>query len=200
LSRSQPLIYIVIVLSLLTALSTLRVIPLGLTTGFVDMLPHIDIRPIAFIAHISAASVALVTGGFQLLPWLRKNHINWHRWNGRVYVLAVICGGVSGFWLGLSALGGPIALLGFVVLAVLWCITTVVAVVRVRAGNIKAHRAWMYRSFALTFGAVTLRLQLAVFLFFGVDYVTASVWLAWSAWVPNILLVEYMLRRESAKS
>lgn len=192
---TRSLTYLVVGLSFLIAFSTLRAFPLGLSIGFEAMLPHIDLRPVAFIAHIAGASIALFTGGIQLLDWVRKHHLNWHRWNGRVYVVAVLCGGVSGFWLALSALGGSTAMVGFALLAVLWCITTILGLVNARAGNIKAHRAWMYRSFALTFAAVTLRIQLAVFIFSGWEYADASVWLAWISWVPNLIWMEWKLRR-----
>jgi len=193
--HTRTLFFIGLGLCLLTAFATLRAIPLGLEVAFADMMPHITLRRLAFLLHIGGASVALATGGFQLWDGLRQRHLNWHRWNGRVYVVAVLCGGISGFWLGLSALGGPVAVVGFVLLAIIWCIFTILAVLRIRSGDVQAHRAWMYRSFALTFAAVTLRLQLMVFVFAGVGYAEASVWLAWISWVPNLLWVEWKLRQ-----
>ena len=53
-----------------------------------------------------------------------------------------------------------------------------------------AHRRWMIRSFALTFGAVTLRLQILAFLPFGLMYNDVAPFLAYSAWIPNLLAVE----------
>lgn len=193
----QPkLLFIVgVALSLLVAVATLRVIPLGLRTAFDVMQPHIELRPLAFSSHIFAASIALGIGGFQLWDTFRQRRLWWHRIAGRVYVFCVLIGGAGGFILGLSALAGPIAQAGFVLLAILWWITTIMAVINIRAGNISAHRTWMYRSFALTFAAVTLRLQLLCFTIAGIDYLPASVWLAWTCWVPNILLVEWWIQK-----
>jgi len=192
----QPklLFFVGVALSLLVAISTMRVIPLGLHIAFAEMLPHIELRPLAFLTHIIAASVALGIGGFQLWDTFRQRRIGWHRIAGRVYVFSVLVGGAGGFVLGLSALAGPIAQAGFVILAILWWITTIVAVINIRAGNIGTHRVWMFRSYALTFAAVTLRLQLVFFMIAGVDYVSASLWLAWTCWVPNLILVEWWIR------
>jgi len=190
----KPLFILGVTLSVLVALATFRFIPLEMPLAFEVMLPHIEMRPVAFLTHIVAASLALGIGGFQLWDTFRQRRLAWHRWAGRAYVLCVVIGGVSGFFLGLSALAGAISQAGFVLLAILWCLTTITAVVKIRTGFIKAHRVWMYRSYALTFAAVTLRLQLACFMIAGVDYVPASLWLAWTCWVPNLLLVEWWIQ------
>ena len=64
---------------------------------------------------------------------------------------------------------------------------------RARFG-IAAHRRWMTRSYALTFATVTLRLwlpRLAAIFPFETAYQTVS----WLAWVPNLLIVEWAIRR-----
>lgn len=193
--KTRHLFFVSIAFSVLVALSTLRFIPLGLALAFEAMLPHIELRPIAFLAHIVAASIALGIGGFQLWDSFRQRHLAWHRLAGRLYVLSVLVGGAGGFVLGLSALAGPIAQTGFVLLSILWMATTTMAVINIRARKIQAHREWMYRSYALTFAAVTLRLQLVGFTIAGVDYVPASLWLAWTCWVPNMLFVEWWIHR-----
>jgi len=192
--HTKKLYFIALFLSVFVALGTLRFIPLGLPLAFEVMMPHIELRPIAFLTHILAATVALGIGGFQLWDTFRQRYLAWHRWAGRVYVLSVLAGSAGGIVLGLFALGGPIAKTGFVLLAILWSITTILAVVNIRAKNVQAHKAWMYRSFALTFAAVTLRIQLLGFTIAGVNYTDASVWLAWTAWVPNLVVVEYWIR------
>jgi hypothetical protein len=58
----------------------------------------------------------------------------------------------------------------------------------------------MIRSFALTFAGVTLRMQLPGFGAIGLDYTAASVYLAWTCWLPNIAVVEWWLRRQLAHS
>ena len=50
-------------------------------------------------------------------------------------------------------------------------------------------------AFALTFAAVTLRLELVVLTIAGLTYVEAIEILAWASWVPNLLVAEWLLRR-----
>lgn len=93
--------------------------------------------------------------------------------------------------------GGPIAHVGFGFLAVLWLGTTTMALRAILARDIAAHRRWMTRSYALTFAAVTLRLWLpglaAIF-----PFETAYQTVSWLAWVPNLLIVEWTIRRNVA--
>jgi hypothetical protein len=45
-------------------------------------------------------------------------------------------------------------------------------------------------SYAMTFGAVMLRLQIPIGFMLGYkSYLAMTVWLAYTAWIPNVLLV-----------
>jgi len=120
-----------------------------------------------------------------------------HRWLGRVYLLGVLAGGVTGLALSTSAYTGSIAGTAFAILALLWLATGVMAFVRIREGNVQAHRRWMMRNFALTFAGVMLRLEgLPLALVFGEE--VGYMIVAWLCWVPNLLLVEWMIRGRRA--
>ncbi|MCI4665591.1 MAG: DUF2306 domain-containing protein [Neomegalonema sp.] len=181
--------------SALVALTSYRFIFLGVAPAFPGMPEHISDRTLYFIAHIVASPIALAAGAIQFWPKLRARRPALHRWVGRLYGIAILVGGVSGLGLALSAKGGDIAGAGFALLSVVWVLTTARAVQLAMQKRVAQHRAWMIRSFALTFAAVTLRLQLPFFFIAGVDYAEASQWLAWSAWVPNLLVAEWMIRR-----
>jgi hypothetical protein len=51
----------------------------------------------------------------------------------------------------------------------------------------------------MTFGAVMLRVYLGLFAVAGVDFVDSYPTVAWIAWVPNLILVEWYLAFKSAK-
>ena len=53
----------------------------------------------------------------------------------------------------------------------------------------------MIRSFALTFAAVTLRIWLGISQASGMDFDVAYPVIAWVAWVPNLLVAEWWIRR-----
>ena len=52
------------------------------------------------------------------------------------------------------------------------------------------HRLLMRFSYAMTFGAVTLRLQIPLGFVLGYpSYSAMSVWLAYTSWIPNVIVV-----------
>ena len=54
----------------------------------------------------------------------------------------------------------------------------------------------MLRSYSLIFGAVMLRIWLPLLIIaHGGEFIPAYRIVAWLAWVPNILLVEWLIRR-----
>ena len=59
------------------------------------------------------------------------------------------------------------------------------------ARRFELHRILMRFSYALTFGPVTLRIQIPLgFVFFGfTSYREMSVWLAYTSCIPNVLAV-----------
>ncbi len=148
--------------------------------------------PIALLTHVAASAVALATGPFQFHTGLRTAGPVRHRWLGRLYLLGVLVGGLSGLRLALVSEGGLVAHTGFGLLAVCWLVSSALAWDRVRRGDLDGHRAWMVRSYAMTFAAVTLRiylpLGLAAGLPFGVIYPAVS----WLCWVGNLLVAEHV--------
>ncbi len=187
---------LMIMLSALVALVSYRFLFLGIPLSFQGMDGHIEARFFSFLAHIVASPVALLLGALQLWPRLRSKAPIYHRWAGRLYALAVLVGGISGFIIALGAEGGLSAQIGFALLAVCWLWATFNGVQFARSRNFTEHRRWMIRSFAMTFGGVTLRLMLPLFALGGLEYTQASVYLAWLAWVPNLIAVEWWMRRK----
>jgi len=146
------------------------------------------------IGHIVGGIVALGLGPFQFLRGLRTRQPALHRWIGRFYLLGILLGGVAGLYMATFAYTGPVAGFGFGALALLWLITGAFAYHSIRHGDVNRHRRWMIRNFALTFAAVTLRLQLPLLTpMFGFELGYMIV--AWSAWMPNLLVVEWFLNR-----
>ncbi len=195
MSKSQLPIWIMAGFSVLVALATFRVIPLGLRLSFGEMSGHVDQRWWAFVLHIWGASAALALGAVQFFAGFRAKYPVVHRWIGRSYAVSILIAGVAGFVVALGVAGGPVAGVGFALLAIFWIGVTFNAVRLARARRIAEHKRWMIRSFALTFAAVTLRLYLLGFMGAGFSYTEASVYLAWMCWVPNLIVAEWFLRR-----
>jgi predicted membrane protein DUF2306 len=82
----------------------------------------------------------------------------------------------------------------FFVLSVAWLVTTGVAFVRIRQRRFADHRAWMIRSYSLTFAAVTVRLAAALLIFLVREPVLAGN-LALASWPLNLAVGEWLVRR-----
>lgn len=160
-------------------------------TPFVQNL--FDTAMVAVALHLAGGLVAIITGAFQVNSRLRSKYLPAHRWIGRLYLAAVIVGSVSGFTLAANSSGGLVAHIGFGMLASCWLFTTLNAYRYIRAGDITTHRAWMLRSYALTFAAVTLRIHLPLLQLAGYRFDVAYPVVSWIAWVPNLLIVEWFV-------
>jgi Predicted membrane protein (DUF2306) len=146
--------------------------------------------PIQALTHMLIAPVALLLGPFQFFPGIRAKFPQAHRWSGRVYVAACVVAGTGGLATSPYASGGPVAGLGFGILAVLWIGTTLGAWRAAVQRQFALHRLLMRFSYAMTFGAVTLRLQIPIGFALGFpDYSAMSVWLAYTSWMPNVIVV-----------
>ena len=68
------------------------------------------------------------------------------------------------------------------------------AIIKVKNKDIIAHKKWMYRSYALSFAAVTLRILVPLMSItnqFDYDFIVVST--AWLSWIINLFVVELIL-------
>ena len=147
------------------------------------------------VIHVAGAALALLVSPIQFVRRVRQAAPRVHRWLGRLYVVGCTVGGVSGIVLALGSSTGPISTVGFGILAVAWLITTTLAWTRAVQRRFTEHRAWMIRSFALTFAAVTLRLYLPVAVGLQIPFEPAYQAISFLCWIPNLALAEIYLRR-----
>ncbi|WP_346909583.1 DUF2306 domain-containing protein [uncultured Roseibium sp.] len=182
------------------ALISYRFAIFGVQESMPFMAHHLEAGRILFYAHIALAPVALACVPFQLFPRLRRNMPAVHRWVGRIYVLAIFLSGIAGFRIAFNSAAGPIAAAGFATLAVIWIGVTATGLAYGIRRNLPQHRAWMLRSVALTFAAVTLRLYLGASMSMGFPFEIAYPAIAWFCWVPNAIVMELYLRRRGPLS
>ncbi len=186
-------------LSLLIAAIQLRFFFMPMTAASPDMLHHIADVPWAFWLHVIGASFAPALGVAQFASGLRARRPHVHRWTGRCYAAAVLIGAPSGLVLALNANGGAVTRTGFAMLALAWAAATYMGVWHARGGRYVIHRQWMIRSYALALGAVTLRLQVPIWVnLLETDYTGVLPIIAWASWVPNILVAEWSIRSRCA--
>jgi hypothetical protein len=157
--------------------------------------------PMRALTHMLIAPLALLLGPFQFIASIRARMPRLHHYMGRIYVASCVIAGIAGFATALHASGGPVAGWGFGILAVLWVATSVGGMFAAMRRRFELHRLLMTLSYAMTFGAVTLRLQIPLGFMLGYSgYPQMSVWLAYTSWIPNVLMVLawFALRRRAA--
>lgn len=151
--------------------------------------------PLAIYAHLVGGAIAVGIGWLQFDVSLRERRVSVHRWIGRVYLVAVLIGGVGGLALARVSQEGVVTHLGFGTLAVLWLLTAARGYQLIRGGDDVAHRRWMIRNYALTYAAVTLRYMLGPSLALGLPFSIAYPGISWLCWVPNLFIAEWSFVR-----
>lgn len=168
----------------------------------------------AFYVHIVAGGIALVASPFQFWRGLRDRAPRVHRWTGRVALAAIAIAGVAGLALAPFSAAGIVGLFGFGALALLWVLSGWRGYRAIRRGDVPSHRAWMMRTFALTYAAVTLRIWLPLLMFaqvpfalaatgaFDADAAFANAYAAvpFLCWLPNLVVAEWLIRRRGLPS
>ena len=184
-------------------LATVRVVQIPLSA-----LPEDSLRlagvPVAFFLHSLAGLLFGVLGPLQFVRALGLRFGTLHRLSGRVFVLAGAGLALSGLALLLQVQSITTGLLdaargvfGLALIAVL-----VLGVAAVRAHDMRGHRAWMIRAYAIGMGQGTVALVMfPIYLITGeppvglaTDLVVVGVWLL------NIALAEWVVRRLAVRS
>jgi parallel beta-helix repeat protein len=160
------------------------------------------------LTHIGCGIVALGGGLVQFIPSLRTARPKIHRSVGLAYLAGVLVGGVTGVPLAVRLLDGvpedlrrvfyP-SVVAFLMLSPAWVALTAMAWRRALQRRFEDHRAWMIRSYSLTFAAVTARVWAPLFLVASGDPVLlANGGIA--LWPLNLVFAEWLIRRRSDKS
>lgn len=156
---------------------------------------------VVFYIHVCSSIFTLIAGFTQFNDALLKKRPQLHRFIGKVYVLVVLfLAAPSGFFIGLYANGGFYSKIAFVLLSLLWFYFTLKSFLAIKKHQIVSHKAFMLRSFALAFSAVTLRLWkvILVYLFHPAPMDLYQI-IAWLGWIPNLLLIEYYIYKQKNK-
>jgi uncharacterized membrane protein len=152
--------------------------------------------PVVGYAHTLGGAIATLIGPFQFLGALRRRYPRWHVWLGRVYLTCVGVSALAGLYLSPESAARNTFGIAFIALALAWLYTGTKAYLTIRARDVAAHRRWMIRNYALTYAAVTLRFQMPLFILVGgLSPMTALDIVGWFCWVPNLILVEWWMRR-----
>jgi hypothetical protein len=151
---------------------------------------------VAFYVHVFTSVFALLAGFTQFNRKLL--HSKLHRKVGTMYIIVVLLlSGPSGLIMGLLANGGLFSIVAFTLLSVLWWYYTFMAYKTVKQKNYEAHAKNMFRSYALTLSAITLRLWKFTIVNYIYEVPPMDLYrmVAWLGWVPNLIIAEVMIRK-----
>lgn len=107
-----------------------------------------------FAFHLILAVILTLGGLLQLIPWIRKNALSFHKYTGRVYIFTAILlslGGIYLVWVREAILSrnGAVAI---TLNALLILAFSFITIKTARAGQIKLHRKWALRTFMVVSG------------------------------------------------
>lgn len=192
----------------LMAKITVAYIPYNTDVGFLRIKQQyigIDHWRIAFFIHVYASMWVLFAGFTQFSKTLQRNNPRLHRTLGYIYITDVLLiTGPAGLIMGFYANGGTLSRIAFVALAVLWIFFTVMALIKAKQKDFKAHRNYMIRSYALTLSALTLRAW--KYAINNADVIDESLVfrpmdvyrvVAWVGWVGNLVVAEWIIRKKN---
>lgn len=147
--------------------------------------------------HITLAIISLITGPLGIIKAVRIKSSNFHRWNGRIYILSIIFNFIPGVYVSFFATGGWLSTIGFLILNTLWLGTTILGYWYIKSLNIMQHRQWMTRSFFLSFANLTIYIIVLItnkLIGFSYDYsYTIAVWLCW---MINLYIAEFIIKKK----
>ena len=138
------------------------------------------------LPHIILGIIAIIIGPFQFIPSFRNKNIHRHRLLGRIYLVCVVLGGITGMYLALTSqvnLGYKFGLMAM-------------SFFSIKKRKIELHKEWMLRSYTITFTAfVFTRLIIDVLRPLKIaepaDIFALSVW---SSWVVPLLILEMVIQ------
>ena len=132
------------------------------------------------LVHLICGIYLMFVGPIQLVPWIRQNYLNVHRWIGRIYILTaliasscattwVIVFHTSRFWIhedvgnitfGIAAFISSIQSYRYIRLSVSITATSSTSTdyTKNREKYIQLHKLWSFRLFGVIFGAALYRI------------------------------------------
>lgn len=153
-------------------------------------------HPVLIFLQIIPGSIFLLLAPFQFSSRIRTRHLWFHRWSGRLLVVAALIVGLSGLVLGaLFPYGGPASRSAVFVAGALFLFALIRAFIAIRRRDVVRHREWMIRMFAIGLGIATVRVVgLVLIAITGGSFQDLAGISFWSGWVITFGAAELWIR------
>ena len=156
--------------------------------------------PIPVVLHIVSVTLYSLLGAFQFAPGFRRRRPGWHRAAGSVLVVAGLVAALSGLWMAIFyaivPADSPLLHAFRLFFGLAMALSILQGTLAIRRRDVVRHQAWMRRAYAIGLGAGTQALtQLPLLLLFGVPTEMTLALMMGAAWVVNIGVAEWLIRR-----
>lgn len=160
--------------------------------------------PAPILVHIVGATAFLVLGALQMWPSFRRRRPRWHRWSGRVLVPAGVAGGLAGMWMAafsdVPAHDNALLMWLRLVFGAGMVGGLVLGVRAIRRRDVRTHRRWMARAYAIAQASGTQALFLGpVVVVSGQPAGNFKAIVMGAAWVVTIAVAEWLVRRAEVR-
>jgi len=153
-------------------------------------------HPALTFVHVVPGGIFLALAPLQFSSRLRSRHVRFHRWSGRVLLLAALPVALSGLVLGaLFPYGGPVAAAAVFLAGAVFLFALVRAFNSIRRGDVARHREWMIRMFSVGLGIATVRVVgLCVTAITGAGFHESAGTVFWVGWASTFAAAELWIR------
>lgn len=162
-------------------------------------------HPLPVQMHIVCASLFCLMGALQFWSGFSCRFPRWHRMAGRLLAPTDIVAGLSGLWMNQFypyGLNDGLLLYSFrLFFGAGMILAMVLGVAAILRRDVAKHRAWMMRAYAIGLGAGTqAAAQLPWILLVGLPSELPRALLMGAAWVLNLTVVEWFIRRQASSA
>ena len=146
------------------------------------------------MAHVICGIIATITGALQFLPIIRARNLALHRTLGKVYLSCVGVSTFISFRLVSQSQLGPVYATGLTMLGVVWFLTSGMAFLFIKNGDVTRHKEWMIKSYVLTLSFVCFRFVEDLLARAGIsNFIERKVLMSWASWAIPLFIVMVIL-------
>jgi len=160
--------------------------------------------PFPVVLHILVVIPFSILGAFQFSTAIRRRWSAWHRAAGRVLVICGLLAALTGLWMAhfypWPEGDGQALYVLRLVFGSMMAVSVVLSINAIRHRDFASHGAWMTRAYAIGVGAGTQVLtHLPWFVLVGKPDESTRAVLMGAAWVINLAVAEWVIRRRSVR-
>jgi uncharacterized membrane protein len=157
--------------------------------------------PVPIVLHLVSASVYSVLGAFQFAAGFRRRRPGWHRAAGRLLIPLGLLAALTGLWMTLfyprPAGSGDLLVVFRLLFGSAMVASIVLGFSAIRRGDVRGHRAWMARAYAIGLGTGTQVLHHVFWLVLvGPSSELGGALQMAGSWLINLAVAEWAIRKQ----